>query len=91
MTKKNTTPTIILELTPREAAAINSLIWCANWNKGDYGSECYAIAMALEDVFDDFKQHDAFVADHCGIAVGGSFWLINEDHNDENLHPYSGA
>jgi len=91
MTKKNTTPTIILELTPREAAAIRGLTWCANWNKGDYGSECYAIAMALDDVLGDFKHHEGLVADETGILRGGSFWLIDEANEDENLHPYSGA
>jgi hypothetical protein len=91
MTKKDTTPTIILELTPREAAAIHSLVWCSDWSKGDYGKECRDIAFELDGVQPSFNHHVAYVADENGIAIGSSFWLVDEANEDENLHSYSGA
>lgn len=91
MTKKDNTPTIILELTPREAAAIHSLVWSACWNKGDYGSECREIGEALKDVLPEFKHLCPILVDYRGIMDGGSFWLIEEENDNENLHSYSGA
>ena len=91
MTKKDNTPTIILELTPREAAAIYTMAWTANWDKGNYGAECREIAEALEDVCHKFPNICAYMSDESGIVRGGSFWFIDEANDDENLHSYSGA
>ena len=91
MTKKDDTPTIILELTPREAAVIYTMAWSANWDKGDYGSECREIAEALEDVGHEIPNFGAYISDEKGILRGASFWFIDEANEDENLHPYSGA
>ena len=83
---------IVLELTPREAAAIHSLVWCADWSdKGDYGKECRDISLELDVLHPSFDHHVAYVADKNGIAVCGSFWLIDEENEDENIHSYSGA
>ena len=45
--------TIILELTPREAAAILGLTSYVSWYRGHYGEEVRNICRALEDVVSD--------------------------------------
>ena len=91
MTKKNPTPTIILELTPREAAVIFDFVSTAAWDRGDFSKECREIKEALHDVGQEFLHIEALMSDKNGIVENESFWFIDEGCCDENLHSYSGA
>jgi len=91
MTKKDTTPTIILELTPREAAVIFDVVSTASWNKGNFSKECRQIKEALHDVGQEFLHIETYMSDKNGIVESESFWFIDEANEHENLHPHSGA
>ena len=50
--------TIVLELTPREAAAIYDFVLTVDWDNGAYGIELKAIYEALTGVGSAFRQHE---------------------------------
>lgn len=49
--------TIVLELTPREAAMIYELCYIVNWAEGGYGEAAKDIFYALAIVSDSFSRH----------------------------------
>ena len=66
---------IILELTPREAAALYELTDIFSWHIGPYGTEIEAIFNALDDVLSSHIQHNPVVVAQFGPIEAGTIWL----------------
>lgn len=73
--------TIVLELTPREAAAVQEMALMYNWHRGDYSKETRAVYDALESVrAGSFDQHRAVTKTEFGSVDLGLLWIEeNED------------
>ena len=66
---------IILELTPREAAAIYEMSNIFSWHIGPYGTEIEAIFSALDDVLSSHILHDPTATSQFGPIEAGTIWL----------------
>ena len=69
-----TDTTIVLELTPREAAVILELTGTASWEKGSYANEAKSICRALEQIPESLLP-DAVTYCQVGYLEPGSIWL----------------
>ena len=79
MTRKKDDTTIVLELTPREAAVIYEVFYTSDNQRGDFGKECREIKEALNDVFNSFAHITAVMCDNMGAVDGESFWFVDEN------------
>ena len=66
---------IILELTPREAAALYELTDVISWHIGPYGAEIEAIFNALDNVLSSHIQHNPVASSQFGPVEVGTIWL----------------
>ena len=69
--------TIILELTPREAAVILELTGIASWEKGSYASEAKSICRALEQIPESLLPKP-WTYSALGPVEPGLIWLDEE-------------
>ena len=69
--------TIILELTPREAAVILELTGVISWTQGAYRKEAESICRALEQIPESLLP-DAVTYCQFGYLEPGSIWLGEE-------------
>ena len=76
--------TIILELTPREAAAIEEMALMCSWENGSYKEEVCSIYRALESVRHEFSEHRTVTKTKFGEVDTGLWWI---DDNDEWPQP----
>ena len=76
--------TIILELTPREAAVVQEMALMYNWERGEYRDEVQGIFRALDDVRHEFNQHKTVTMTSFGEAETGLWWI--EETDDEYPH-----
>ena len=70
---------IILELTPREAAALYELTDIFSWHIGPYGTEIEAIFNALDDVLSSHIQHNPVSVTQFGPVAGAVMWMRDSD------------
>ena len=69
-----TDTTIVLELTPREAAVILELTGVVSWTQGAYRKEAESICRALEQIPESLLP-DAVTYCQVGYLEPGSIWL----------------
>ena len=70
--------TIVLELTPREAAALFEMCLVFKWQHPDYGHEVRSMFKALEEVQRDFADdNNAEAVSVFGEVEGGCLTLID--------------
>ena len=70
---------IILELTPREAAAIYEMANMYSWYQGEFGPEVQAIYEALDDVLSAHIQHNPVSVTQFGPIAGAVMWMRDSD------------
>ena len=78
-----TDTTIVLELTPREAAVILELTGVVSWTQGAYRKEAESICRALEQIPESLLP-DAVTYCQFGYLEPGSIWLGEE--TDLTIH-----
>jgi hypothetical protein len=76
----NDDTTIVLELTPREAAVLLELTSVVSWSKGDYGEEVEAICRALEEVLPDGVAPWSMTC--VGCLEPGQVFLVDQPQKD---------
>lgn len=78
-------PTIILELTPREAAVIHEMALMYNWERGEYRKEVRDIYHALDKIrfSAPFNQHSTNTITAFGEPEAGLWWV--EDGKEDWL------
>lgn len=69
-------PTIIFELTPKEAAILSEMLGAYSWNKGPYGQLVCEMYWALNDVCQAFEHIDSpDTVTEFGLLGDDSIWL----------------
>lgn len=72
-----TDTTIVLELTPREAAVILAIVGIVSWTKGSYGKEAESICRALEQIPEELLP-DPWAYSAVGIIEPDLIWLDDD-------------
>ena len=70
---------IILELTPREAAAIYEMTCLFSWNRGDYAKETESVFLALDEVLSTHIPYDPITVTKFGPVEAEAMWM-DESH-----------
>ena len=70
--------TIILELTPREAAAILEMAGTYSWDRGSYAQDIMNICRALENLYDDLPRARSYGL--LGPIDQGLIWMDDDEY-----------